>query len=265
VIDDPTSRLIDQALERHAARFHQKGLPAVVRAVDPTNKTADVFLKGELQLFDDVPYDPELALAVGDTVRVQVQGGRSYFISSKARPVSGAAPSPGYGARIGEIVVSGASVSGLTFTNIPAIYRHLKLVILTRSTAAVTGTEIDVYFNNDTSAVYDYLYGILASTGWTQVNVLGAGAMELGTCAGASAPADAADATVIWIPGYSQTVLEKAALATTQQKRNETAGNVLRGVRAGWWRSTAAINRVDCFLGSGNFAIGTVATLFGEG
>lgn len=263
-LDDGDSRLIASALAEHEARFHRKGLPAIVKAIDAVNKLATVFLKAEQVVFDAVPYNPDLGLQVGDQVIVEVQGGRSYFISSKSAPIGGAVPSPGYGARIAELLLTVDTLQ-LDFLNIPSIYKHLHLVILARGTAALTGSELDMFFNNDTGANYDYLYGILTSTGWTQVGVFTAGAMEMGTCVCANGPADAADCTVIDILGYSQTIYQKAALSYTQQKRGTTAGNVTRGVRSGWWRSTAAINRITVQLGAGNFKAGTIATLFGVG
>jgi hypothetical protein len=267
VIDNPTSRIIDSALRQHEARFHRKGLPAIIQSVDAANHLATVFLKDEQVIFDAIPYDPKIGLKVGEQVIVEVQGGRSYFIGSTSAPIGGAAAVPGYGARIAELVLT-ASVFELDFLNIPDNYKHLVLRILTRSTGAVTGTELDFYFNGDnTTTNYDYLY-IVAASGAAipnPTNVIGAGVMEMGTCPGSTAPADAADCTEVDIHGYAQTVFQKAAIAQTQQKRANVSGSVIMGIRAGWFRSTTKISRITCRLGAGDFAVGTIATLFGVG
>jgi hypothetical protein len=266
-LDDGPSRLIDSALKSHEARLHPKGLPATVIAIDAPHRLADVYLKGEQVVFDDVPYDPELTLKVGEQVIVETQGGRSYFIASKSQPAGGAVASPGYGSRIAELLLTVATFE-LDFKNIPDNYKHLVLRILTRSTGAVGGTELDFYFNGDnTTTNYDYLY-IVAASGAAipnPTNVIGAGVMEMGTCPGSTAPADAADCTELDIHGYAQTVFQKAAIAQTQQKRANTSGNVVMGIRAGWFRSTTKISRITCRLGTGDFAVGTIATLFGVG
>jgi hypothetical protein len=267
VIDDPIGKLLDSALERHTARFHRKGLPAIVKSVDAVNHLATVFLKDEQLVFDAIPYDPKVPLKVGEQVIVEVQGGRSYFIGSTSAPIAGAAAVPGYGARIAELLLTVATFE-LDFLNIPDNYKHLILRILTRSTGAVTGTELDFYFNGDnTTTNYDYMY-IVAAAGAAipnPTNVLGAGVMEMGTCAGANAPAGAADCTELDIHGYAQTVLQKSAIAQTAQKRANTTGNLVMGIRAGWFRSTTKINRITCRLGTGDFEVGTIATLFGVG
>lgn len=152
----------------------------------------------------------------------------------------------------------------LDFTSIPATYKHLQLRIITRGTSASPGAELDMWFNNDNSASYDYIYAIVTSSNtWQTTAVTTAGAMEMGSCATSNSPVGIADTTVIEINGYAQTTFQKAAISNTQQKRSESTGGLLRAVRAGWWRNTAAINRVTIMLGQGNFATGTIATLFG--
>lgn len=267
MIDDPTSRIIASALEQHTARFHRKGMPGIVQSVDAANHLATVFLKDERVIFDAIPYDSKLSLRAGEQVIVEVQGGRSYFIGSTSAPIAGAAAVPGYGARIAELLLTVATFE-LDFLNIPDNYKHLVLRILTRSTGAVAGTELDFYFNGDnTTTNYDYMY-IVAASGAAipnPTNVIGAGVMEMGTCPGGTAPADAADCTEVDIHGYAQTVFQKAAIAQTQQKRANLSGSVIMGIRAGWFRDKAKISRITCRLGAGDFAIGTVATLFGVG
>lgn len=264
MIDDPLSRLLDSAMRSHEARHHRRGLPAIVTAVDYTNRLADVFLKGEQVVFDDVPFNPDLGLRVGDQVIVEVQGGRSYFISAKSAPIGEAIPRP-HGAVIAELLLL-VDTFELDVLNIPDGFRHLRWEILTRSTGAVQGTELDVWFNGDnTTTNYDYIYGLMPSTGWTITNVIGAGVMEMGTCGGANAPADSADCTRLDIFGYSQTVLEKAVISQTQQKRAESSGAIIAGLRAGWFRSKNPITRITSRLGTGDFVAGTIATLYGMG
>jgi hypothetical protein len=94
--------------------------------------------------------------------------------------------------------------------------------------------------------------------------VIGAGVMEMGTCSGASAPADSFDCTRMEILGYAS-AFKKSAISQTQQKRGDSSGNLIMGIRAGWWRSTAKINRITARLGTGDFKAGTIATLFGLG
>jgi hypothetical protein len=263
-IDDGDSRLIAAAMEQHEARFHRKGVPAIVQAIDYTNRLADVFLKGEQVVADKVPYNPDLSLMVGDQVIVEIQGGRSYFITTKSKAAGKAISSAAI--TMIESKVLAVDTFELDFLNIPATYKHLLLEIFTRSSGAVTGTEIDMYFNFDTNANYDYMY-IVAASGApipNPTNVIGAGVMEVGTCSGANAPADSFDCTVIDILGYS-TAFRKSCISQTQQKRGDSSGNLIMGIRSGYWRSTAVVNRITCRLGAGNFLAGTLATLLGIG
>ena len=149
----------------------------------------------------------------------------------------------------------GSAAASITFSSIPSTYTDLRLV-LTCTTSAVAS--IYLQFNSDTGTNYSntYLAGSGAAVG---------GNSTTSTTAIKFASAGAATSTTI--PQlYSADIFSyagstnKSVLGIESQDYNGS-GYVVTS--SGLWRSTSAITTIVLSLSSGNFATGTIATLWG--
>lgn len=157
-----------------------------------------------------------------------------------------------------------SSQASFSFTGIPSSgFRNLRLVAYGRTDQASTATNILVQFNGDVGSSYDHtlLYG---SSTAAAVSSNGSSAV-IGTFAAASAPTGAADALVVNIPNYADTVLQKTGYGQSTVSASDTpSGNNFVQVHRIRWKSTAAINSITIFPTTGNFVAGTYACLYGE-
>lgn len=165
---------------------------------------------------------------------------------------------------IGESILTSTAAS-IVFSSIPATYRHLRLVILGRSSRGdATSDYLNIRFNGDTGNNYDDAF--LEQTDTTMSSDSNPAdssilAAQLPTDTG---PASAAGAATIDIPGYAQTVLHKSLVGHSQITRGTAAGDIRQTIHGGMWRSTAAINSITLFpQAGGTLAIGTIVTLYG--
>lgn len=167
-------------------------------------------------------------------------------------------------AKVGPLLVAAPTID---FAGIPPTSSHLRLIIVARSDAAAAEDFINLTFNGDTAAHYDYeQVNISAATvGGNPTNA----AAKIGvlSVAGATAEANAPGTVIVDIPHYTATTFFKTvqAVAGFSDSVNTTQRELLLN---GLWRSTAAIVRVTLNLnsaGPGNFVIGSVAYLYGIG
>jgi len=150
---------------------------------------------------------------------------------------------------------TGTGSSGtITFSSIPATYKHLQLRCSSNDGA---GYSLTMYFNNDTSSVY--AWHSLKGTG-SAVNATGQTAnssMRIVNENGLSTNIN----TV-----YIADVIDYAS--TTKQKTTRTFGGRDGNgsgeiqISSGLWNSTAAINRIDIAIG-GNFTTTSTFALYG--
>ena len=168
----------------------------------------------------------------------------------------------------GTFLISEQTPSGtgtVTFSSIPATYRDLMVIIRGRGTTAATSVAALLTFNNDTGANYDKER--LTASGGTTVSAAGTAAstsIDLGGIAAANSTADVADAIRVEVFDYRGTTFQKAVHTHNSAKTGTAATNFTANVQSGWWRSTAAINRVDIVLNAGNFVSGSVVSLYGR-
>lgn len=179
----------------------------------------------------------------------------------------GAAANPTW-ATGGTFLISEQTPSGtgtVTFSSIPATYRDLMVIIRGRGTTAATSVAALLTFNNDTGANYDKER--LTASGGTTVSAAGTAAatsIDLGGIAAANSTADVADAIRVEVFDYRGTTFQKAVHTQNSVKTGTATTNFVANVQSGWWRSTAAINRVDIVLNAGNFVSGSVVSLYGR-
>ncbi len=164
------------------------------------------------------------------------------------------------------VLITETSPSGtgvVTFSSIPSTYRDLKLIIRGRGTTAATSVAVAVTVNNDTSAIYDSQRVSGSSTTASANNTLAATSWTVGSITASTATAGIASSHEYTIHDYKGTTFQKSGISFTPLKSGTAAGNITMNCTAIYWRSTAAINRVDVTLAAGNFDTGSVVSLYG--
>lgn len=151
----------------------------------------------------------------------------------------------------------------VTFSNIPPLFRDLRVVVMGRSDDAEVLDTLNLLFNSG-GGNYDYalrnVNGAGTTSNTTAVNSsLGAVAAFL---SGADAPAGAAGSAVIDIPNYRSS-LHKVAHGLSTFKTGTTTADINTAHAAIHWRDTTAINRVVVSLAGGDFVAGSRVALYG--
>jgi len=164
--------------------------------------------------------------------------------------------------KIAEIVVPAGGQATIDFTAIPQTYRHLAVIVRGRGTD--TGgfyTTLRAQINGDTGASYDGQRLDASASNGNGTNVAGATSFDLGYFESGSAPAGSQSSNDYELLYYTDTTLRKQI----KGRYNLAQGNagIWTGIMDGEWRNTAAISRLTLSLATGNFAAGTVATLYG--
>lgn len=160
-----------------------------------------------------------------------------------------------------------AGETTVTWDNIPAAWHSLKIVVQARSNEGVTSSLLQMRFNNDAGNNY---YGTLwdfdcasassASCGLsTQFN-------RMARITAAGGTANHASPVEILIPNYKGAVFYKTFRASNAAYEDGVAGRVRLFESAGWWRNTAAITRIDLYIGGAvQFTAGSTFSLYGLG
>lgn len=157
----------------------------------------------------------------------------------------------------------GVAAATIDFTGIVATFAHLLLEIEGRGDAAAANIAVLLRLNNDSAGNYDaqessaVAASVTASESFAATGITIAGRMPANT-----APANAAGMISVVIPQYAGTTLQKVLRAIESGKNGTTTGSLVVRTCAGFWRSTAAVNRITLIPGAGNFAAGTRASLY---
>lgn len=161
----------------------------------------------------------------------------------------------------------GASTASIDLTGLPTSYAHLMIVVNARSDAVATSVGLNMRLNNDAGASQYVTDTILGQTGpsTTYADQIAATSATVGNITGASANAGLTGSSVLWIPAYGGTTFIKRWLGIESVQWNTTAGTWYAGVAAGFWNSTAAINRITLLPTSGNFIAGTRVSVYAMG
>jgi hypothetical protein len=165
--------------------------------------------------------------------------------------------------KIAEVTLASAAAQ-IDFTNIPQVYRHLLVMLYSRNDTA--GANLFVRLSSDgttfdSGANYDWE---LVSANSTTVTGFGALAQTSGLVGAHGAAAGVMSLSSIQFGEYANSSYQKAIVAQHNRKDGvDAAINLFSGADAVWWRNTAAIRGIRLFPGSGNFAAGSRATLYG--
>lgn len=172
-----------------------------------------------------------------------------------------------YGKGIGAIsdTTLGGSAASVDITSIVQTYAHLLLVVYARGDLAAALTTLNVRFNGDTAANYDWQRLGGGGTSVSPVEAFAQTSIEHGFVPAASAGANLFSASVGFIPHYAGSSNNKCALSISSSKSGTSSGNMANIFECGFWRSNAAITRVTVLPNSGNFVTGTRVTLYGMG
>lgn len=161
---------------------------------------------------------------------------------------------------IAENTPTGNSTS---FSSIPATYKHLVIEYICRSDkAAVTSENMRVFLNNDTTLT-NYrsarVFGYAAST----AGASGGDDSNIDDPPAANAPAGSCSRGIVNVLYYAGTTFNKQVLNSCSSRRDNTTVYEIRMAGGVEWENTAAVNRVDFTLASGNFVAGSTFRLYG--
>jgi hypothetical protein len=143
-----------------------------------------------------------------------------------------------------------SSASSVTFSNIPATYRDLILIISGSNTS--TSGEIRLRFNSDSGSNYPRVFFLADSSNAT---ISGA---DTQTGIGVGTIRSSGTFISAQIMDYSATNKHKSTLSRIGHNDLNFVGGI-----AARWANTAAITSVACVLETGNFASGSTLNLYG--
>jgi hypothetical protein len=149
----------------------------------------------------------------------------------------------------------GSAASSITFSSIPATYTDLRLVFVGKRDGA-TSNYVVVNVNNDTGTNYSDTQLNGNGTTATSTRNTTADAWYCGTVATIETNPAFFSLDIFSYAGSTY----KTALSTFSNDRNGSGG-VQYDVNL--WRNTAAITSVKISAYTGNYASGTIATLYG--
>lgn len=163
----------------------------------------------------------------------------------------------------GRVLISEQTPTGtgtVSWASIPAGYKSLEIEYVARSTQVAAASDISLYFNNDkTAANYRRMIWYVYTTNST--NASGADGALAGAVAAANATAGFCGHGVMKINDYAGTAFDKQALIHCGWRESATA--MYNWICTIDWESTAAINRIDIDLTSGNYDTGSTLRLYG--
>lgn len=236
----------DEALSRFA-ELVQGSLPGESFAL-PVGTPSTPYVHGHL-----------IGLAVYDDASFMVSGTALIFTDNIFVVVSGTSAYIGYtgtqsSVLLEEVTFTGGT-TGTSFTGISQEYRKLRIDMVARTARALTEDQIDCYFNGDyTSANYRRVRhrdSTITESDDAQVAIV----------AGATCPSNSFAVGSIFIPDYTNPLLNKHSYSTTVYRID--ANNESYNQGAVEWENKAAITQVD--LGAvANFVSGSVFRLYGE-
>jgi hypothetical protein len=159
--------------------------------------------------------------------------------------------------------VLAADAASIDFTNIPATYNHLRLVIVARATGATEDDFFIVRLNNDGAANYDRILSVSENNAMAIATANATAAPFGAYVPAASATAGVAGYAEVTIPLYAGTTWQKV-IHTVGGYVDTAAANNRSGFATANWRSTVAVNRVTLLPSAGpNFKAGSAAYLYG--
>ena len=158
----------------------------------------------------------------------------------------------------------GSSISTFNFNNIPQTYRDLVLISHARmSSGGTISREVDIQFNGDTGANYDWWHIWNGGGGGGATAGTGSTAGYLFVAGGDTAPTGHTGQSTAFIPAYAHTDYHKYMKEQGTFQQGSGAGNFYMVDHFVAWHNTAAIFSITIKASSGNFAAGSSFRLYG--
>ena len=158
-------------------------------------------------------------------------------------------------------VGSGGSAS-ITFSSIPATYTHLQLRVFARSTdSGSSNIEFDARFNSDSSGNYanHYIYATGSGTP-SAFSAISQTYLGFQRISGGSATSGVFGTIILDILDYANTNKNKTIKQVGGIDNN---GSGVLAFVSGLWMSTSAINTIQVYPNTGNFAQYSQVALYG--
>ena len=182
------------------------------------------------------------------------------FVIPGPRGNTGAAGAAGAFVFIEEQTPSGTGT--ITFSSLGA-HTHYEIRCVVRGTQVATETNLNLTFNGDTGANYDWQTNIIGGSTVTGVNTFADTRAFVGNVSAASSTANYAGAGTIRIYNAPGTTFFKTGDSHMQGFKAATNTNFPEYVNAFAWRNTAAITSMTLALASGNYVAGSKFSLYG--
>jgi hypothetical protein len=160
--------------------------------------------------------------------------------------------------------VLGASAASVTLSSIPGTYRNLFILWQARGDTAAVNTQMQLQFNGDTGANYDYIEENFRNGTASGAGAVAATAMSLDYLAASTAPVGTTGGGRIMIPNYAGTTFHKTVITEAFMRDGTVATSPFLSISGGDWRSTVAITSVLLKPTAGNFIAGSSFQLYGE-
>lgn len=162
--------------------------------------------------------------------------------------------------RLYDNILAGSSAT-LDATSLSGAYSHLRCYFQGRSSDPATSVQLNLTFNGDSGANYDYLRLIGTNAAAAGAASFAQTSIFLGYMCGAGAPSGSAGIGVFDIPNYAGTTFHKQLKGgvgvrydTSTAETEDNFGN---------WRSTAAISQITLTPAAGSFIAGSRLSIYG--
>jgi hypothetical protein len=214
---------------------------------------------------DFLGYDPVTGhvsaqeLVAGSGIAITQSAGQT-FVATAGTGAGGTACT-----RLGKVVIP-IPVAAIDFTSIATGFSMLLLQLQGRSD--FTGATNDVFalrMNGDTASNYNHLTQYFSSGGGGQTQAGPESQIILfpAPSEGAGSTPHTTINTQIWLPNYDNTTFYKTVNYSGGMQDQPSGARLFAFQGIGSWNSLAAINHLQLFLASGNWEVGTIATLWG--
>lgn len=196
---------------------------------------------------------------------VVTQDGSLYICTAAGSPGTWAQVSGGGGAFVLQetVVVGAGGAPTIDFQSIPATSEDLLITLLARGEAAANSVTVNMRFNNDSGANYtgerlDASSGTVGAAGEgapdTQMRIGEITADNIGTAHGGNIQT--------FVPSYASTAFFKGWYSDGGWAIGDASTNQNSRTMHGTWLSAAAISRVTLIPASGDFKVGSRASLY---
>ncbi len=159
----------------------------------------------------------------------------------------------------------GGSAANVDMTSISGTYAHLLVIVYARGDTALASTFLNMRFNGDAAANYDWQDLRAITTTVSAGEAFAQAQVVMGQIPANTAGANLFSAQCIFIPHYAGSANNKIAVSMSAAKTGTTSGSLINEAYGGFWRSSAAINRITLLPNAGNFVSGTRVTLYAMG